>query len=568
MTAKESISFDILIIGAGPAGLSAAIRLAQLAQAQQRTLSIAVLEKAAEVGKHSLSGAVLDPKALNELLPDWKNQGAPLNTPAIHDDFLLLSENKRWHLPVPSVMKNTGNYIISLGVFCQWLAKQAEQLGVSIFPGFAATEILYDEAGNIIGVTTGDKGVDKNGEHTSRYQPGMDIFAQHTLFAEGCRGSLTKTLWHQERFSGLGLSDSCAGIAKRGTGMSHGAKDQSTESFPLQTYGIGVKELWEIQPHQHKLGHVMHSVGWPLDSHTYGGSFLYHLDNNRIAVGMVIGLDYSNPYLDPFEELQRFKTHPAIRDIFKNGRRLEYGARALNEGGWQAMPRLHFPGGSLIGDCAGFMNVSRIKGIHTSMKSAMIAAELLMAADDLSIELMNFNETIKQSWVGKELYAARNIRPAFQWGLWAGLLYSGIDMYLLGGKAPWTLRYKKPDYQCLKPAKNSKKIIYPKPDNVLTFDKLSSVYLSNIHYTENQPCHLVLKNPSLAIDINDKVYDSPESRYCPSGVYEIVNQHGEPHLQINSGNCIQCKTCDIKDPRQNINWQPPEGGDGPNYNEM
>lgn len=537
---RESISFDLLIIGAGPAGLSAAIRLAQLSQSQNRPLSICVLEKAADVGAHSLSGAVLDPKALNELLPDWKERGAPLYTPATHDEFVLLTAKKQWRLPTPSPMQNAGNYIISLGHLCHWLAQQAESYGVSIFPGFAATQILYDASGKVCGVGTGDKGLDKNGARTSRYQAGIDIYAQQTLFAEGCRGSLTQSLI--QRF----------GLYAKGS---------------LQTYAIGVKELWKVSADKHKPGHVLHSVGWPLDTATYGGSFLYHLENQQVAVGLVVGLDYKNPYLDPFEELQRFKTHPAIRDTFAQGQRIAYGARALNEGGWQSIPRLSFPGGLLIGDCAGFINTPRIKGIHTSMKSAMIAAELLMMGD-LSAELTTLNAAISQSWLGEELHRARNIRPAFRWGLWRGLAYSAIDHYLFKGKTPWTLQHQKPDYQCLEKAKDCKKIIYPKHDDILTFDKLSSVYLTNIQHTENQPCHLVLENPLLAIDVNYRLYDAPEARYCPAGVYEMLDIDTQPRLQINAANCIHCKTCDIKDPMQNIRWIPPEGGDGPNYVEM
>lgn len=544
---NESLSFDVLIIGAGPAGLSAAIRLAQLAKSQNRTLSICVLEKAAQVGEHSLSGAVLDPKALNELLPNWKDLGAPLNTPVTHDAFCLLNSKNSWDLPIPKTMQNAGNHIIRISHFCRWLAEQAEQSGVSIFSGFAATDLLYDASGKVCGVKTGDKGLDKNKQPTSRYQPGIEIYAKQTLLAEGCRGSLTKTLL--KRFN-------------------------LYSKIQPQTYGIGIKELWEIPAAQHKPGLVMHSVGWPLDANTYGGSFLYHLEKQQVAVGLVVGLDYQNPYLDPYEELQRFKTHPAIRGTFTNGKCLAYGAKALNEGGLQSIPQLNFPGGLLIGDCAGFVNVARIKGIHTSMKSAMIAAEILMTACNLERDLENadtsqFNQRILDSWIGVELYKARNIRPAFhRFGLWGGLAYSAIDTYLFRGKAPWTLTHQKPDYACLKKAKDVQKIVYPPHDHVLTFDKLSAVYLSNTHHEENQPCHLVLENPQLAIDVNYQEYDSPETRYCPAGVYEILDRETKPRLQINATNCIHCKTCDIKDPMQNINWQPPEGGDGPDYGEM
>lgn len=538
---RESISFDVLIVGAGPAGLSAAIRLAQLSQQQSRELSICVIEKAAQVGAHSLSGAVIDPKALNELMPNWQNLDAPLQTPVTSEQFLLLTHKKSWRLPIPSHLQNHGNYVISLGKLCQWLAQQAEQLGVNIFSGFAGTQVLYDASGKVCGVATGDKGLDKQGQPTSRFQAGIDIYAKQTLFAEGCRGSLTKTL------------------------IKHFNLYKNAQP---QTYAIGVKELWEVPSAQHDSGRVIHSVGWPLDSHTYGGSFIYHLNSQQVAVGFIIGLDYRNPYLDPYEELQRFKAHPAIRDIFTGGKRICYGARALNEGGWQSIPQLSFPGGTLIGDCAGFLNVPRIKGVHNNMKSAMIAAELLIA-QDIPQQLSGYREAINSSWLGKELYTARNVRPAFHHGgLWGGLAYSALDSYVLKGKAPWTLPHGQPDYQCLLPARQYKPIDYPKHDGVLTFDKLASVYISNTHYEENQPCHLQLENPQLAIEVNLKEYASPESYYCPAGVYEIVNRDTEPRLQINATNCVQCKTCDIKDPRQNINWVPPEGGDGPNYVDM
>ncbi len=538
---QESLHFDVLIIGAGPAGLAAAIRLAQLAKEQRRELSICVLEKSARIGGHILSGAVIDPRALTELLPDWKNQGAPLLTPAVKDEFRILTQTRSFSLPTPSPMRNQGNYIISLGKFCQWLATQAESLGVQIFPGFPAVDILYDANGQVCGVVTGEQGVDQEGKHTANYQAGIPIYATQSLFAEGCRGSLTKQL-----------------LARFGLAQ----KSQA------QTYAIGIKELWEVPAAQHHAGLVLHTVGWPLDSQTYGGSFVYHLENQQVAVGLVVGLDYQNPYLDPYEELQRFKTHPAIAGTFKSAKRLGYGARALNEGGWQSIPKLSFPGGLLIGDCAGFLNVPRIKGIHTSMKSGILAAETLMNREDLNGELNAFDQVIKDSWIGLELKTARNIRPAFRWGLWAGLGYAALDTYVLRGKTPWTLAHGKPDYQCLKDASECQAIVYPQHDGILTFDKLASVYLSNTSYAENQPCHLQLAHPELAITVNLKDYDSPESRYCPAGVYEILDRHSNPHLQINAANCIHCKTCDIKDPRQNINWVPPEGGDGPNYGDM
>lgn len=534
------MEFDVVIVGAGPAGLSAAMRLKQLSQ----ELRVCIIEKGSEVGAHILSGAVLELRALNELLPDWRLREAPLHTPATEDQFLFLTSEKAIRLPTPLPMKNKGNYIISLGNLCRWLAKQAEAMGVEIYPGFAASEILYDDKGKVCGVATGDMGIGKKGEQTDHYLPGIELRAKQTLFAEGCHGSLTKML--MQRFN-------------------------LREGIDPQTYGIGIKELWEIDAKHHQPGLVIHTIGWPLDNKTYGGSFLYHLENNQVAVGFVIGLDYENPYLNPFEELQRFKTHPAIRPTFVGGHRISYGARAISEGGWQSIPKLTFPGGLLIGDTAGFLNVPKIKGTHTAMKSGMIAAETIFSAwqqhhaDD---ELSNYSDNLKRSWLWDELYKVRNIRPAFRKGLWAGLAYAAIDTYLLWGYAPWTLR-NHADHTTLKKADEFQPIIYPKPDGQVTFDRLSSVFISNTNHEENQPCHLQLKDPRLAINVNLALYDAPEQRYCPAGVYEIVRHPNEqPYLQINAQNCVHCKTCDIKDPTQNINWVAPEGGGGPNYPNM
>ncbi len=533
---RESMQYDVVIVGAGPAGLACAIRLRQLSQ----DIKVCVVEKGSEVGAHILSGAVFEPRALNELIPDWQARGAPLNTPATKDQFIFLTTSKAFNLPTPPTMHNQGNYIISLSNLCKWLAQQAEALGVEIYPGFAAAEILYDDNGTVRGIATGDMGIGKDGKPTDQHQPGMELHAKQTLLAEGCRGSLTKTVI--EKFN------------------------LQKDSDP-QTYGIGIKELWEVDPKHHKPGTVIHSVGWPMDFKTYGGSFLYHLENNQVAVGFVIGLDYENTFLNPFEEFQRFKTHPAIRETFNGGKRLCYGARALVEGGYQSLPKLTFAGGLLIGDSAGFLNVPKIKGSHTAMKSGMIAAETIFNSlrSGLETELTDYTKNIQSSWIWPELHKVRNIRPAFRWGLWAGLIYAAIDTYILRGKAPWTFN-NHADYLQLKKSNQCKKIAYPKPDGVLTFDKLSSVYLSNTNHAENQLCHLQLLNPKLAIDVNYKEYDSPEQRYCPAGVYEIVrNADNQPYLQINAQNCVHCKTCDIKDPRQNINWVPPEGGGGPNY---
>ena len=536
------MEFDAVIVGAGPSGLAAAIRLAQLGQEQQRDLSICVVEKGSEVGAHILSGAILEPRALNELIPDWQARGAPLETPVSRDRFLYLTRNRAITLPTPPQMHNRGNYVISLGNLCRWLAEQAEALGVDIFPGFAAAEVLYHEDGRVRGVATGDMGIGRDGRPTANHEPGMELLAPHTLFAEGCRGSLGREL--EIRF------------------------DLREEADP-QTYGLGLKELWEVPPEQHQPGLVMHSIGWPLDSGTYGGSFLYHLSDNQLVVGFVIGLDYSNPYLDPFQEFQRFKHHPAIRPMLEGGRRISYGARTLSEGGLQSLPRLTFPGGLLIGDDAGFLNVAKIKGTHTAMKSGMLAAEALFEAlDHDQRELSGYPEKLRRSWVWEELRQVRNIRPGFHLGLWPGLVNATLESYLLRGRAPWTL-HNHADHMQLKLAENSRPIDYPKPDGRISFDRLSSVYLSNTNHEENQPCHLQLLDDTIATRVNLALYDAPETRYCPAGVYEITTlEDGSPMLQINAQNCLHCKTCDIKDPQQNIVWSVPEGGGGPNYPNM
>ena len=544
MAERESMQYDVVVVGAGPSGLSAAIRIKQLAAEHAHEVSVCVLEKGSEVGAHILSGAVLEPRALNELLPDWQALGAPLNTPSREDRFLYLTASKAWRLPTPPQMHNEGNYIISLGNLCRWLAQQAESLGVEIYPGFAAAEVLYQADGSVKGVATGDLGIGRDGNRTDRYQPGMELHAKQTIFAEGCRGSLTKALF--ERF-------------------------RLRDGADTQTYGIGLKELWEVDPSQHRPGLVVHTIGWPLHAGTYGGSFLYHLENNQVAVGFVVGLDYRNPYLSPFEEFQRFKTHPAIRPTFEGGRRMAYGARALSEGGWQSIPKLSFPGGLLVGDTAGFLNVPKIKGTHTAMKSGMTAAEAVF--DHLrtggGAEVNSYPERLRGTWLWDELYRVRNIRPSFRWSLFGALAYSALDTYLLRGKAPWTLHHH-PDHTQLKRASECRPLVYPRPDGKITFDRLSSVFVSNTNHEEDQLSHLRLKDPSVPVNVNLALYDAPEQRYCPAGVYEIVRDADgrNPRLQINAQNCVHCKTCDIKDPTQNIDWVVPEGGGGPNYPNM
>jgi electron-transferring-flavoprotein dehydrogenase len=542
---RDAMEYDVVIVGAGPAGLSAAIRLKQRAAEAGREVSVCVLEKGSEVGAHILSGAVMDPLALTELLPDWKALGAPLNVPVSEDRFLFLTKNAAYQTPgwmMPACFQNHGNYVISLGEVVRWLGQQAEALGVEIFPGFAAAELLVREDGSIRGVATGNMGVNREGEPGEAFQLGMELHAKYTLFAEGARGHLGKQLI---------------------------ARYQLDAGCDPQTYAIGIKELWEIDPALHQPGLVVHTAGWPLDQKTYGGSFLYHLDRNQVAVGYVVGLAYENPYLSPFEEFQRYKTHPAIRRFFEGGKRLSYGARAIAAGGLQSLPKLCFSGGALIGCEAGFLNVSRIKGSHAAIKSGMLAADA--AFDALGEarshdELKAYPRAFAGSWLHAELHRARNFKPWMSKGLYLGVLMVGIDQTVLRGKAPWTLRHAHADHTCLRPAADFSPISYPKPDGKLTFDRLSSVYVSNTNHAEDQPPHLTLKNSALPVTRNLATFAGPEARYCPAGVYEFVKtEAGSDRLQINAQNCVHCKTCDIKDPGQNIVWIVPEGGGGPNY---
>jgi len=545
---RESMPYDVVIVGGGPAGLAAAIRLKQLANSSSKELSVIVLEKGSEPGAHILSGAIMDPIALTELIPNWKELGAPLNQPVTQDQFLFLSEHSGVQTPewlLPPCFNNHGNYIISLGNLTKWLAEQAEGLGVEIFPGFPAVEVLYNENGSVKGVATGNLGLGKDGEPTANFQLGMELHGKYTLFAEGARGQLGKTL-----ISNFQLD---AGRA-------------------AQSYGIGIKELWEIDPKQHKPGLAVHSAGWPLESDTYGGSFLYHMENNKVAVGFVVGLDYSNPWLSPFEEFQRFKTHPKIKHFFEGGKRISYGARAITAGGLTALPKTVFPGGALIGCEAGYLNASRIKGSHAAIKTGMLAAEAAFEAIEQGRqhdELIAYPLAFEASWLHKELSKSRNFKQWFKKGRLVGTVMTGIEQFLLRGHFPWTLNNTKPDHKALKPIDACSPIEYPKPDGKISFDRLSSVFISNTNHEENQPAHLTLKNASVPVQTNLAIYGGPESRYCPAGVYEyITDEHNHARLQINAQNCVHCKTCDIKDPTQNIVWVAPEGGGGPSYANM
>lgn len=546
---RESMEFDVVIVGGGPSGLAAACRLGQLAEEKGQELNIVVVEKGSEIGAHILSGNVFEPRGLDELFPDWKERGAPVATAVRRDEVSYLTgDTKGWTVPgflVPRPMRNHGNYIISLGRLCQWLAEQAEALGINIFPGFAAADVLYDDEGTVRGVVTSDMGVDHNGERKPTFQAGYELLGKYTIFAEGCRGNLASKLF--DRF------------------------DLRADADP-QHYGIGLKEIWEIDPARHEEGLVVHTLGWPLDGHTDGGGFLYHAADNRVFLGLIVALNYRNPHLSPFDEFQRWKLHPRIRRYLDDGTRIAYGSRAVNKGGLQSLPKLDFPGGVLVGCDAGFLNVVKIKGAHTAIKSGMLAAESVWSALADGGErraLDSYSRAVRESWVHEELYRGRNFSPALhKLGTFLGAGFTWLDQNVFGGRLPFTLHNREPDHESLDKAADARKIDYPKPDGVITFDRLSSVFLSNTNHEEDQPSHLRLKDPSIPVEYNLPMYDEPAQRYCPAGVYEIVTEGGEPVFRINAQNCVHCKTCDIKDPKQNIVWEVPEGGGGPNYTGM